>query len=51
LLEKFGGERSLDLAHCLDGAAGTMGGELTEEGGTGIRGKVTDGAGVGLVIS
>ena len=49
--EKFGGEGSLDLAHCLDGAAGTMGGGLTEGGGASIGGGVTDGAEVELVIS
>jgi len=51
LPEKFGGEGSLDLAHCLDGAAGTMGGGLTEGGGASIGGGVTDGAEVELVIS
>jgi len=49
--EKFGEEGSLDLAHCLDGAAGTMGEGLTEGGGAGIRGRVIDRARVRLVIS
>jgi len=51
LSEKSGGKGSLDLAHCLDEVAGTIGGELIRGEGVGIGGGVTDGAGVGLVIS
>ena len=49
--EKSGGERSLGLACCLDRAAGTIGGGLTEGEGVGIGGRVTVKARAGLVIS
>jgi len=51
LSEKSGGEGSFGLAHCLDEVARAGKGGLTREGDVGIRGGVTVGAGVGLVIS
>ena len=51
LLEKSGGEGSFGFARCLDKAARAGEGGLTRGGDTGIGGRATVGAGVGLVIS
>jgi len=51
LLEKSGEEGSFGLACCLDRAARIRGGGLTGGRGAGIGGRVTVGAGAGLVMS
>jgi len=50
-LKKSGREGSFGLARCLDKAARAREGGLTGGGDTGIGGRATVGAGVGLVIS
>jgi len=49
--EKSGGEESFGLICCLDGVAGVREGGTARGGDMGIGGRVTAGAGVGLVIS